>query len=419
MPQEPARARPTDDPLFPAASWPPLPRPGGKEDSLAIVRVEEPSDKPPLPGPQVLARDGERAWVRLRFFEPTATEVALQANGWWRPAPVDACDLRPTGDGWWEAIFEVPADWRASYGFAIHRGQDGPPWWSTGLKAPGAEIVHDPGNPRSHTAGRGGARRSLLSLPDDGPFTLDAATAEAAEPALQELPTAAGEPRVLWWAPGPGQGGGEGRETAADLPLLIVTDGSQHTEGLCTPALLARAVTEGALPPLAAVFVEATAQRGEVLGVPGGQARWIAEQLVPRLRAEGLGDGAQRISVTSEASRTIISGSSFGGLTALFAAARSPEHLGAVIAQSTSLWRYPEGALVEPLARAARAHPLRLRLHAGRYEGSMPALSRSLHDALAAEEIDGLELSLAVHSGGHDWAWWQPTMLQELASLLR
>src|SRR5690606_11629305 len=157
----------------------------------------------------------------------------------------------------------------------------------------------------------------------------------------------------------------------------IVTDGSQHTEGLCTPALLARAVTEGALPPLAAVFVEATAQRGEVLGVPGGHARWIAEQLVPRLRAEGLGDGAQRISVTSEAARTIISGSSFGGLTALVAAARSPEHRGAVIAQSTSLWRYPEGALVEPLARAARAHPLRLRLHAGRYEGSMPALSRS------------------------------------------
>ena len=410
---------PTVDPLFPADHWRPLPRRGEVEEAVPIVRRDEAAGAPAGPGPQILSRDGDSALVRFRHRDPSASAVALHASGWWRPEPVTACDLRPTGRGWWEGTFEVPADWRASYGFAIHRGEGDPPWWSTGLKAPGAEVVHDPGNPRGHAAARGGARRSLLSIPDDAPFTLDAAMAEAAEPVLPELPARPGEPRTRWWAPLPAEAGGTGLEPAQGLPLLIVTDGAQHVEQLRTPALLARAVAAGALPPLVAVFVDSTAQRAEVLGVPGGQARWIAEQLVPRLRAEGLSDGAQHVRVTTEAARTVVTGSSFGGLTALFAVARAPQHLGAAIAQSVSLWRYREGTLVEPLVRAARAHLLRLRLHAGRFEGSMPVRARELRDALAAQQLDGLEVSLAVHSGGHDWAWWQPTMLQELAALLR
>ena len=410
---------PADDPLFPDAHWQPLPRAGGVEEPVPIVRRAEQSRKPPEPGPQILSREGDHALVRFRHRVPAASAVALQANGWWRPEPVEACDLRPTGDGWWEGTFEVPADWRVSYGFAVHHDENAPPWWDTGLKTPGAEVVHDPANPRQHVGTRGGAPRSLFSVPEDAPFTLDAsAQGTAAEAPLQELPRRPGEPRTLWWAPRPGDPGCEDLEAGADLPLLIVTDGLQHT-GLHTPELLARGVAAGALPPLVAVFVDSTAQRGEALGVPGGQARWIAEELVPRLRAEGLGTGPGRVQVTGEAARTVVTGASFGGLTALFAVARAPQRIGAAIAQSVSLWRYREGALVEPLRRAARAHPLRLRLHAGRFEGSMPAMAQELCEALTSEEIEGLEISLAVHSGGHDWAWWQPAMLHELATLLR
>lgn len=409
-----------DDPLFPAVRWQPLPRAGGVEGRTPIVRRDEHSRKPSAAGPQILSRDGDRALVRFRHRAPAASAVALHASGWWWPDPVEACDLRPTGDGWWEGTFEVPADWRVSYGFALHHGEGEPPWWRTGLKAPGAEVVPDPANPRRHSAARGGAVRSLLSVPEDAPFTLDApAEGAAAGAPLQVLPPRPGEPRTLWWAPRPSDPGGAGLAAGAELPLLIVTDGLQHAEQLRTPALLARGVEAGVLPPLAAVFVDSTAQRGEVLGVPGGQARWIAEELVPRLRAEGLGSGPKRVRVTGEAARTVVTGSSFGGLTALFAVARAPQHIGAAIAQSASLWRYREGALEEPLRQAAQAHPLRLHLHAGRFEGSMPAMARQLCDALTAAQLEGLEVSLAVHSGGHDWAWWQPVMLQELAMLLR
>lgn len=433
-----------DDPLFPAARWQPLPRAGGAEEPLPIVRRDDAvalgasansasadgasADGGPA-GTAVIGRDGSRALVRFRHRAPAASAVALQANGWWQPSPRDACDLRPTGDGWWEAVVEVPADWRASYGFVEHEGGGDPPWWREGLKAPGAPVVPDAGTPRRHRAARGGAPRSLLSVPDDGPFTAGPVAGADPSPALPALGTAPGEPSVRWWAPRPGDAGCEDLDPRAPLPLLIVTDAEQHVEALGTPALLARGIAAGHLPPLAAVFVDSGPQRGEVLGVPGGHARWIAERLVPRLREDGLGgersdgegtaDEERRLAVTAEAARTVVTGSSFGGLTALFAVARAPQLLGAAIAQSVSLWRYPEGALVAPLREAARHHPLRLRLQAGRFEGTMPARAQALHDALLADGADGLEVSLAVHSGGHDWAWWQPALLHELAALLR
>lgn len=46
----------------------------------------------------------------------------------------------------------------------------------------------------------------------------------------------------------------------------------------------------------------------------------------------------------------------------------------------------------------------------------MPTDARTLVDSLTNTGVDA---TLAVHSGGHDWAWWQPAMLWELSALLR
>lgn len=50
-----------------------------------------------------------------------------------------------------------------------------------------------------------------------------------------------------------------------------------------TPGLLATATREGRLPPVIAVFIDAWPNRAEQLGVPGGQAAWIVEKLLPTL----------------------------------------------------------------------------------------------------------------------------------------
>ena len=181
---------------------------------------------------------------------------------------------------------------------------------------------------------------------------------------MHTLATGADEPTTRWWAARPGDPGCEDLDLAEPLPLLIVTDGLQHVDQLGTPARLRRGIAAGLLLLLAAVFVESGPDRAEVLGVPGGHARWIAEQLVPRLRQEGLADGIGPVTLTEEAERTVVTGSSFGGLTALFAVARAPQLIGTAIAQSVSLWALrgggagraaaPRGREASPAAAAAR-----------------------------------------------------------------
>jgi enterochelin esterase family protein len=421
---------PTDDARFPAARWAPLPRPGGTEPAVPVTRVRTSCDLGAAPdlGPQVLSRVGDTARVRFRHRAPRASAVALQVNGWWRPEPATACDLRPLADGWWEGVFEVPADWRASYAFAEHEGPEDPPWWAEGLKQAGLSLVADRGARRGHRAPRGGDARSVIALPEDGPFGCGPLGQEPAPP-LHALEIPGIEERVRWWAARPGDPGCERLRGDEPLPLLVVTDGAQHADRLGTPQRLRRGVASGMLPPLAAVLIDSGERRGEVLGVPGGHARWIAETLVPRLQAEGLRVGAAEASVpvTSDPSRVVVTGSSFGGLTALFALARAPHVVGTAIAQSVSLWRYPAGALAEPLLAAVReagaaGSPLRLRLQAGRFEGTMHAdADAMLGTVRAGADAAGLPLDaeLTLHSGGHDWAWWQPEMLRALGELLR
>ena len=403
--------------------WPRLPRDHRAIQEVPVHRLEAaPGSTAPSDGDDggtaVLSVGEDSAVVRFRHHAPQARAVALAANGFGHPVPRDACDLRSVGEGWWETILEVPADWRTSYGFAEHQGAGDPPWWKRGLKRPGARVVADATVPRGHDAGRGGGYRSVLSVPDDGPFP---PVPTEPGPALHELPTGPEEPEVRWWAPRPGDPGCADLDPATPLPLLIVVDGEQHADQLGTPELVRRGISAGALPPLAAVFVTSGPDRPDVLGVPDGHARWIAETLVPRLRTEGLhacpegpSQGAA-VTVTSDPARTVLTGSSFGGLTTLFGVAWAPEQIGVGIAQSVSLWRYAEGSLVRPLQLAARRAPLRLRLHAGRYEGTMPEQAGRLVEALRE---DGADATLEVFTGGHDWAWWQPMMLRELATVL-
>lgn len=418
--------------------WRPRGRPGEAETSLPVPRADavvgflarRPEPRPPAAGPEVIARSDSSALVRFHHRAPVARAVALQANGWWRPDPVDACDLRPTGEGWWEGTFEVPLDWRASYGFVEHHAPGDPPWWSTGLKQPGAEVVADAGARRGHRAARGGAPRSVIAVAEDGPFGCGPTGGEPA-PRLHPLDSPGIDEPVRWWAARPGDPGCERLRADQPLPLLIVTDGAQHADLLGTPQRLRRGVAAGLLPPLAAVFVDSGERRGEMLGVPGGHAQWIADVLVPRLQAEGLRDAdqpeADAVPVAADPSRVVVTGASFGGLTALFTVARAPHRIGTAIAQSVSLWRYEEGALAPALLAAARhaaaaGSPLRLHLQAGRFEGAMHSHASALLETIregAEQEQVPLEARLDLRSGGHDWAWWQPEMLTALSTLLR
>lgn len=328
----------------------------------------------------------------MRFWHraPTARAVAVAVSGWFRPVPSDACDLESAGDGWWTASFRVPDDWQAAYWMVEHQGDGAPPWHADGLHSgprivPGSAHLRDAALPRTVRV------KSREWLPTDEPAAAD----------LETLPPERdGDPRVrLWRAPA----------STADAPLVVFFDGEAHVDRLGTPAVISAAQSAGIMPDVAVAFVDAGPDRADVLGLPGGQSEWVATRLVPRLHGEGVLGGIRR-------DRTTVVGSSFGGLSALFALAHGRGTIHAAVAQSTSFWRFDAQALQDALTDEYRHSDVRVRLHAGRYEGRGSELSTALARRLSGIGVDA---SARTVTGGHDWTWWIPEAVEEIGALLR
>ncbi len=131
--------------------------------------------------------------------------------------------------------------------------------------------------------------------------------------------------------------------------------------------------------------------------------------------------------VTFDAAKTIIGGSSLGGLTAAFAGLTAPEYFGNLLSQSGSFWWKPDDEMEsEWLSRQftlTHKLPLRFYLDAGLLETgntrrngpSMLVVNRHMRNVLQAK---GYPVHYAEHNGGHDHLCWQGTLAEGLIALL-
>jgi enterochelin esterase family protein len=199
--------------------------------------------------------------------------------------------------------------------------------------------------------------------------------------------------------------------------LVVLLDGWSWATELDIDTMLANAVADDALPPMAVVMVEEglARERWHEYGLNARFVDFLADELVPAVRA--------RSSAPNDAERTIVAGQSMGGLTAAYAALRHPEVFGNVLSQSGSFW-WPRGSphevdaeqLTRDYARTPRL-PIRFYLEVGLQEGPfMLASNRHLRDVLTAREydVDYIELN-----GGHCWLNWRCSLADGLVSLTR
>ncbi|KAB1643663.1 esterase family protein [Gulosibacter chungangensis] len=174
------------------------------------------------------------------------------------------------------------------------------------------------------------------------------------------------------------------------------------------PRILDQAVEVGVLPPvhLALLDVGDPRDRGEQLGVPGGQVDVLLDELLPQIRAQW--------NVTREGSDTIVAGQSLGGIAALWTLALSDGEVGRAIAQSPSLWRFD---VAEPLLSAAGWTSIQLQ--AGVHEGHMIDATHNLEQTLDSDlRLQGRKVRRTVFTGGHDWPAWRAELVTALAEVL-
>lgn len=210
-----------------------------------------------------------------------------------------------------------------------------------------------------------------------------------------------------------------GYSPARTYPLLIAFDGSDYLDTAVLDSLLAA----GKAPPMVAVLVDDSTAgvRLDDLANHERFVRFLTGELLPAVRA--------RYRVTTDPPRTVVAGSSAGGLAAAYVALQRPDLFGNVLSQSGAFWRGNEGASapVEWLTgryAALPRKPIRFVLDVGDQEtrataGGGPSIldaNRRLHAVLVKKGYDVRYTE--VPGGVHAPETWRPRFPGDLEQLV-
>ncbi|MFZ0699524.1 MAG: enterochelin esterase [Thermoplasmata archaeon] len=203
--------------------------------------------------------------------------------------------------------------------------------------------------------------------------------------------------------------------------LLIVFDGLAYLTLVPTPAILDRLQSQNRIGPTYAVLIDSLSHpdRSRELTCNDSFVRFLEGELRPWVE--------RRLGRSFATARTVLVGSSLGGLAAAYAALQCPSQFGNVLSQSGAFWWSP--AKEEPglLAREYAVSPrsgVRFYLEAGTLETSsgrtretpsILASNRHLRDVLQAK---GHRVAYHEFAGGHDYLCWRDTLGPAIVDLL-
>ncbi len=263
-------------------------------------------------------------------------------------------------------------------------------------------------------------RRTLLLLASVAGLRAHAQTGTVTEQHVASK-TYARERRVWVYTP-PGYRATGG--TAYDV--VVAFDGNDYQHDIPLPHILDSLLAAHASPPFVALLVDDSsgAARTNELGNSDAFAAFLGDELMPWLRAH--------YAVTTDPHRTIVTGSSAGGLGAAFVALRRPDLFGKVLSQSGAFWRGPAGGNGGPyqwLTEQYRTSPKRDlvflldvgdRETVGALGGAAPSLrdaNRKLRDVLTAK---GYKVTYTEVPGGqHRPEDWKVRLPGDLVAIAR
>lgn len=201
-------------------------------------------------------------------------------------------------------------------------------------------------------------------------------------------------------------------------PLLIAFDGRLSKDLLNIPAMLDHLVATGQIPPLIALFVD-NPNRQELLCEPAF-ADYLVQRLMPWLR--------ENFPVTTDPAQTVLTGSSYGGLAAVYLGLRHPQLFGKILSQTGWFrWRPAGDPDFHWLARQVAQSPLlplRFYLDVGTLEVAQMrdggptqlAANRHLRDVLLRK---GYPVTYVEYSGGHDSSSLESPLFAALLQMLQ
>ncbi|MET0448091.1 MAG: enterochelin esterase [Aeromicrobium sp.] len=355
-------------------------------DTAPVLPLVEPADDPAHAVVTFCWRDADAEQVLL-FANRLTDETSLG----------DSLMRRVLGTDLWHLSYRMPRDWRASYSFVPHRADEPAPWAGDGDQvAIRSALDHgrrDPRNPDT-CRNRAGVVQSVVSLPDAPPQPW----LEVRDVPRGEVVTTTGPTGRTVWVHRPHGA------TDTPRPVVVALDGDAWTSTQSLPTILDNLVAEGLLPDVCALLVDSGDReaRWRDLDATGGIDEYIVDELLPWARS--------RYGISADPTQVVVVGQSLGGLSALRTGLRHPGSVGAVVAQSASLWSDDLLGLV-----AACTDPsIRVHLEVGALEWVLVQPHREL--AIALEDA-GIDVTFAEFTGGHDYACWRGGVADALVGL--
>lgn len=178
--------------------------------------------------------------------------------------------------------------------------------------------------------------------PAESPSATPGAAAAGKVEALSIPSRVYGRGRRVWVYTPPEYAARSGSASMAGCDFLIAFDGGEYLEDIPLSRILDALLAKREAGPFIAVLID-NATSAERLADLANHARFVeflADEVVSWAR--------QRWKVTRDPHRTIVTGSSAGGLAAVYAAFERPDIFGNVISQSGAFWRGNEGSKGAP-----------------------------------------------------------------------
>jgi len=319
----------------------------------------------------------------------------------------------------WYKTYRVRADLRMTYLLSAND-----PLTKVSHAEFGTRLVPDPLNPRHFVYPRD------EEIPDDQEEVVS----------VLELPSAPAQP---WITPRPAVAKGQvemhrlrsdilnnerwvwvytppGYTTSGEpYGLFLVFDGWTYTELIPTPTILDNLISEGKIPPVVAILPDSLNQeiRSRELPCYDPFVAFLTRELLPWVR--------ERYHVSTDPTKAIVGGASYGGLAAAFVGLRASEYFGNVLSQSGSFWwdmdaedELPQYWLIQQFVASPRV-PVRFYCEVGLRERTsgvdMVACGWYLRDVLA---LKGYEVHYAEFSGGHEYLCWRGSLADGLVKLI-
>ncbi|WP_352259492.1 alpha/beta hydrolase-fold protein [Psychrobacter sp. TB55-MNA-CIBAN-0194] len=207
-----------------------------------------------------------------------------------------------------------------------------------------------------------------------------------------------------------------------DAVLLYIFDAESYIDTVGLPTILENLIAAGEIPPVTVVFISNPDGDARARELPANPvfADVLANELVPQVN--------KRLPVAIPKDRTVIAGSSYGGLAATTIALRHPDIFGNVISMSGSFWWKPEDQTADDKHFVAsevikmNKVPVRFFLSAGVFEtargnsssNGILGTNRHLRDVLLAK---GYDARYEEYGAGHDYFSWRGIIGDGLISL--